>query len=96
MRTGFVLELRLARIQNANELLEWMKKGKKTSGRNVEDDIIDPFSMNTLLSKIEIWRAWDILKQSGRCQSRSCWEWQILSRKRLYAEKDGSIKPLKE
>ena len=92
MRTKYQMQVRQARVNNANALLTWLEKNWGLSGKKVMEEIIDPFFEDTGLERFEVWRAWGILKKTGRCTDRSGWKWELLSKEPVMMLEDGSVK----
>jgi hypothetical protein len=91
MRNRAQLELRQKRVTIANELLNWLCTKKKLPHEKVHAEIILPFSEATPYDEFEVWKAWDILKQTNRVTSFSCWQWEILSSKHVKMLENGNL-----
>lgn len=85
------MKIRQSRVRNANRLLVWIAKRGYLSGKRLNEEIIDPYSEETGITPYEVWRAWDMLKEAGRCQNHSCWRWEILSKETVICLEDGSV-----
>jgi hypothetical protein len=83
---------RKKRVLVANGLLGWMVNRNMKQGYNVTDDIIEPYQEYSSVELLSVWTAWDLLKSTGRCWSKSCWQWQRLSNKLVKVSDSGVIK----
>ena len=86
------LDLRLERIKIANWLLEWLNAKNMLRGSKAYQNIIVPFAQDIRVDVYETWRAWDILKDSGRRAASPGPSWAILSWEPVEADADGKIK----
>ncbi len=92
MRTKRQMEIRKDKVTQANFLLEWLIDKNLNLGDNVAGDIIDPYAKQSKMDHLLVWRAWDYLKETGRCKSFSCWQWAVVSRKPIKMLQDGSLR----
>ena len=54
------------KIPIANALLKWLEKHPRDCGLKVFKSIINPFSNESGYTSFEVWKAWDLLRQTGR------------------------------
>jgi hypothetical protein len=58
------------KIPIANALLNWLGKHPRDCGSNVFKGIITPFSNESGYTPFEVWKGWDLLRQTSRIQGK--------------------------
>ncbi len=90
-RTEKQLAMRLERVKIANWLLEWLDAKQMYRGSKAFQNIIAPFAQEKRIEIYEVWKAWDILKESGRRSASPGASWVILSWEPVEVDRDGKI-----
>lgn len=91
MRNRKQIEVRKARVNNANDFLAWLKLKGIYEGTGIFDLILE-YREKSEISLYEIWQYWEILKEAGR---RAKWpgsRWRIVSWEPVVCQEDGSVK----
>ncbi len=91
VKKGKRIEVRLRRIELANRLLKWLEEGQQLEGSHTYETVIIPFAKIEKADVYEVWKAWDILKESGRRQPRPGGHFTILSPDPIKANQFGDI-----
>ncbi len=98
VRKGKQIQVRLRRVELANRLLEWLEKGQQLEGSHVHERVIIPFARSEegaegleWSAQYEVWKAWDILKESGRRASSPGGHFTILCPDPIKADQFGNI-----
>lgn len=86
------LALRLKRVEIANWLLEWLDARQMYRGSMAYENIIVPFAQEKRIEVYEVWKAYDILKDSGRRAASPGPFWVILSWEPVEVDRDGRVK----
>ncbi len=97
-RKGNQIPVRLRRVEMANRLLEWLKDSLLLEGRHVFERVIIPFAKMGKPDEVvgreiifEVWKAWDILRESGRRASSPGGHFTILYTDAMKADQFGNL-----
>ena len=97
-RKGKQVQVRLRRVELANRLLEWLKEipllagpGPLLEGSHQHERIVIPFAKIEKTDVYEVWKAWDILKESHRRAGSPGGHFTILSTEPIKVDQLGNI-----
>jgi hypothetical protein len=92
MRTKKQIEKKRERTQWANIMLSWMQRNLPDHGSSVMKQIIEPYHAEKGLELFECWRAFNILKETGRVKTFSGGRFHVEEFDAVTFLEDGSIK----
>ncbi len=95
-RNAKQIQVRLGRVELANRLLKWLKERKQFEGSHTHETVIIPFAKIEKADDWEVWKAWDILKESGRRLGHPGGHFSILSPDPIKADQFGNIIALRD
>ncbi len=91
VRKGKQIQVRLRRVELANRLREWLKERQQFEGSHIYEKVIIPFAKREDTDEYEVWKAWDILKESGRRLGRPGGHFTILRTDQIKVDQFGNI-----
>lgn len=90
-RAGKQIQARLRRVELANRMLEWLKAGQRLEGNHTYEMVIVPFAKIEKTDLFEVWKAWDLLRKSGRRAAKQGNHFIILCTDPIKADQLGNI-----
>jgi len=90
-RKGKQLQVRLRRVELANRLLKWLREIPLLEGSHVYERVIIPFAKMEKTDEYEVWKAWDLLKESGQRAGMPGGHFTILCPDPIKADQFGNI-----
>lgn len=90
MRNDRQVADRLARVEIANQLMDWLKEAKIERGRNATS-VLHRFEQELGVAPWDAWHAWDILKEAGKRCGKRGGTWWMLEWSHVVANDNGDV-----